>query len=105
MFWTRRKSFWANKKGQGTLEVVFGLVQNVLDLSKLIVPNKIEWVQNSFESIKGIKVPKYTLLPCPFSGPKMFWVGPNFLCQTKNLFTYCGSHKHFVPDKKMICIP
>ena len=21
-----------------------------------------------------------------------------FLCQTKNLFTYCGSHKHFVPD-------
>ena len=61
MFWTRRKSFWANKKGQGTLEVVFGLVQNVLDLSKLIVPNKIEWVQNSFESIKGMKVPKYTL--------------------------------------------
>ena len=29
---------------------------------------------------------------------------PNFLCQTKNLFTYCGSHKHFVPDKKVICI-
>jgi hypothetical protein len=34
----------------------------------------------------------------------MFWAGPNFLCQTKNLFTYCGRHKHFVPDKKMICI-
>ena len=44
------------------------------------------------------------LMPCPFTGPKMFWAGPNFLCQTKNLFTYCGSHKHFVPDKKMICI-
>ena len=40
----------------------------------------------------------------PFTGPKMFCAGPNFLCQTKNLFTYCGSHKHFVPDKKMICI-
>ena len=26
-----------------------------------------------------------------------------FLWQTKNLFTYCGSHKHFVPVKKMIC--
>ena len=25
---------------------------------------------------------------CPFTGPKMFWAGPNFLCQTKNLFTY-----------------
>ena len=44
------------------------------------------------------------LMPCPFTGPKMFWAGHNFLCQTKNLFTYCGSHKHFVPDKKMICI-
>ena len=44
-----------------------------------------------------------TSLPCPFTGPKMFWAGPNFLCQTKNLFTYCGSDKHFVPEKKMIC--
>ena len=33
----------------------------------------------------------------------MFWTGPNFLSQPKNSFTYCGSHKHFVPDKK-ICI-
>ena len=43
-------------------------------------------------------------MPRPFTGPKMFWAGPNFLCQTKNLFTHCGRHKHFVPDKKMICI-
>ena len=34
----------------------------------------------------------------------MFWAGPNFLRPTKNLFTYCGSHKHFVPDNKMIYI-
>ena len=44
-----------------------------------------------------------SLMPCPFTGPKMFWACPNFLCQTKNLFTYCSSHKHFVPDKNMIC--
>ena len=25
-------------------------------------------------------------MPCPFTGPKMFWDGPNLLCQTKNLF-------------------
>jgi hypothetical protein len=30
---------------------------------------------------------------------------PNFLWQTKKLFTYCGSHKHFALDEKMICIP
>ena len=45
-----------------------------------------------------------TLMPCPFTGPKMFCTGPNFLCQTKNSSIYCGSHKQFVPDKKMICI-
>ena len=33
-------------------------------------------------------------MPCPFTGPKMFWAGSKFLCQTKNLCTYCGSHKH-----------
>ena len=39
-------------------------------------------------------------MPCPFTGPEMFWAGPNFLCRTKNLFAYCGSHKHFVLEKK-----
>ena len=33
------------------------------------------------------------LMPCPFTGPKIFCAGPHFLCQTKNLFTYCASHK------------
>ena len=36
-----------------------------------------------------------SLLPCPFTDPKMFWAVPNFLCQTS-----CGSHKHFVPTKR-----
>jgi hypothetical protein len=40
-------------------------------------------------------------MPCPFTGLKMFCAGPNFLSQIKNVFTYCGSHKHFVADKKM----
>ena len=43
-------------------------------------------------------------MPCPFTGPKMFCAGPNILVQTQNLFTYCASHKHFAPDKKVICI-
>ena len=36
---------------------------------------------------------QYSFMPCPFTGPKMFWAGPNVLCQTKNLFTYCGQTK------------
>ena len=27
-------------------------------------------------------------MPCPFTGPKTFWAGPNFLCHTKNWFMY-----------------
>ena len=38
-------------------------------------------------------------MPCPFTGPKMFSNGPIFLCQTKYLFTHCGSHKHLVPKR------
>ena len=45
-----------------------------------------------------------TGMPCPFKGRKMFCAGQNFLCQTKNLFTYSASNKHFVPEKMMICI-
>ena len=33
-----------------------------------------------------------------------FYRSQNFLRQTKNLFTYCGCHKHFAPDQKFIYI-
>ena len=63
-------------------------------------------IENPRRQNESCGKPKMILIfmPCPFTGPKMFWAGPNFLCQTKNSFIYCGSHKHFVPDKKMICI-
>ena len=44
-------------------------------------------------------------MPRPFTGSKMFWDGPNFLCQTKNGFTYCAGPRLFVPDQKMIFCP
>ena len=40
------------------------------------------------------------VMPCPSTGPKIFWVGPHFLCRTKNLITYCSSHKQFLLEKK-----
>ena len=42
---------------------------------------------------------KSILMPCPFT-----YRSQNFLCQTKNLFTCCGSRKLFVPVKNMISI-
>ena len=92
----------------------FYMSQTVLGWSKFFVPDQKFiyklWQSQKFcarqkddlHSVKLVFVE--ALMPCPFTGPKMFWAGPNFLCQTKNLFTYCGSRKHFVPDKKMICI-
>ena len=50
---------------------------------------------------------KYRLMSCPFTGPKMFCAGPNFLSQTKNLFMYCTrlyQSQTFCARQKMICI-
>jgi hypothetical protein len=32
-------------------------------------------------------------MPCPFTGPKMFCAGPNFLSQPKNLTAFSASSK------------
>ena len=37
--------------------------------------------------IQTVLMVSYPIMPCPFTGPKMFFAGPNFLCQTKNVFT------------------
>ena len=44
------------------------------------------------------------LLPCPFTDPKMFCAGPNFLSQLKNLTAFSASSKTFVPAQKPILL-
>ena len=44
-------------------------------------------------------------MPCPFTGPKMFRAGPNFLCQTKNLFTCCARQKDDLHPVKLVFVP
>ena len=41
-----------------------------------------------------------TLMPYPFTGPKMFCAGPNFLSQPKHLTAFSASSKTFVPAQK-----
>ena len=43
-------------------------------------------------------------MPCPFTGPKMFCAGPNFLSQPKNLTAFSASSKTFVPEQKPILL-
>ena len=43
-------------------------------------------------------------MPCPFTGPKMFCAGPNFLSQPKNLTAFSASSKTFMPAQKPILL-
>ena len=45
---------------------------------------------------------KDTLMPCPFTEPKMFCAGPNILSQHKNLTAFSASSKTFVLAQKPI---
>jgi hypothetical protein len=52
----------------------------------------------------GQKFGKPVLMSCPFTGPKMFCAGPNFLSQPKNLTAYSASSKTFVLAQKTILL-
>ena len=44
------------------------------------------------------------LLPCPFTGPKMFWASPNILSQPKHLTAFSASSKTFVSAQKPVLL-
>ena len=43
-------------------------------------------------------------MPCPFTGPKMFWAGPKFLSHPKHLTAFSAFSKTFVPAQKTILL-
>ena len=47
---------------------------------------------------------QYPLMLCPFTGPKIFWAGSNFLSQPKHLTAFSASSKTFVPAQKLILL-
>jgi hypothetical protein len=57
-----------------------------------------------FSPLVPSKQEKNILMPCPFTGPKMFCAGPNFLSQPKNLTAVCAFSKTFVPAQKPILL-
>jgi hypothetical protein len=46
-----------------------------------------------------------TLMPCPFTDPKMFCAHPNVLSQSKNLIAFSASSKTFVPAQYIFLYP
>jgi len=43
-------------------------------------------------------------MPRPFTGPKMFCAGPNYLSKSQNLTVFSASSKTFVTSKKPILL-
>ena len=89
--------------------------QNVLGWSKFFVPDQkfiyILWQSQTFcarqkddlHSVKLVFVPAQKVLNAlPFTGPKMFCAGPNFLSHPENLIAYSASSKTFVPAQNKI---
>ena len=60
-------------------------------------------IQSFFTTI-FTRVQDLHLMPCPFTGPKIFCAGPNILCQPKNLTAFSASSKTFVPAQKIILL-
>ena len=51
-------------------------------------------------------------MPCPFKGPKMFWAGANFLCQSKKIIyilwqlqKFCARQKDDLHSVKLVFVP
>ena len=61
-----------------------------------LIPNKVWFIRYFHQS--------RILMPCPFTGPKMFCASPNFLSQPKNLTAFSASSKSFVPAQKTILL-
>ena len=47
---------------------------------------------------------RQALMPCPFTGPKMFCASLNLLSQPKNLNAFSASSKTFVPAQKTVLL-
>ena len=55
-------------------------------------------------SVKTFVPQKYCPMPFPFTEPKMFCAGPNFLSQPRKLTASSASSKTFVPIQKPILL-
>ena len=62
------------------------------------------YVLSMYNKIKKIKLRRFSLMPCPFTGPKMFCAGPNILSKRKNLTAFSASSKTFVLAQKPILL-
>ena len=58
----------------------------------------------SFSLLQSYKMFSKSLMPCPFTGHKMFCAGLNFLSQPKNLTAFSASSKTFVLAQKPILL-
>ena len=75
-----------------------------IQISLALAPTQSHWSRAVSGEPKCMNILCDALMPCPFTGPKMFWAGPNFLSHPKNLTSFSAFSKTFVPAQKPILL-
>ena len=68
---------------------------HILAVTNLLCQTKRWFAFSEIGFCTGTNVFEETLMPCPFTGPKMFCADPIFLSQPKNLTAFSASSKTF----------
>ena len=70
-----------------------------VDTGGSFLPNFVSFILK-----KKLDAVQSFLMPCPFTGRKMFCDGPNYFSQPKKLTAFSASSKLFVPAQKTILL-
>ena len=100
-------SFYRSQNVLGWSEFFCARPKNYLHIvavTNILCQAKIWFAFSKIVFCASAKVFEESLMPCPFTGRKMFCIGPNFLSQPKNLTAFSASSKTFVPAQKPILL-
>ena len=90
-------------------KVIFAFDLKIVNYQTLFTFNKYlkstsKWTVRVISERAWLKNKKWSFMPCPFTGRKMFCASPNFLRQPKNLTAFSAPSKTFVSAQKTILL-
>ena len=100
-FWAGPIFFWSDQK---LIIIHFVPVSNILCHTKRWFPFTKFGFCAATKVFEEALITISILMSCPFTGPKTFCAGPNFLSQPKDLTAFSASSKTFVPAQKPILL-
>ena len=83
-------------------EIQLKILQKSIKMGRKIIYETLNYIDQTF--VVTFDAVNEALMPCPFTGHKMFCAGPNFLSLPKNLTAFSATSKTFVPAQKPILL-